>query len=264
MKSGFLLILLGSCRTIGAFHASLPCSIDTLRNCPQHGYEKFDVFIVGAVSNEDAIERLRRQQMELSSMEQEKPPMIFDQEIVDEINAAYITLEKRTQQGPGSLARYEMQELELRLHKIMHEMRANEHLRRIKPPTTSREELGGATVIAASRYNNPMSMASRESPIDSRSWSSDSDTSEDEGPRYDGFGGMGQPRGTVNTYVIPGMDEMSKDEYMKALQDQISNVQNERRRSGLAGNRSSRDYLKSLSNPGVLNQNVDNIDNEYY
>lgn len=241
MKGIWLLILVGSLETSTAFHASLPSQIGTVRNLPETVNEKFDVIILRAVSSEDAIERLRRQQEELRAMDEEKPPIIFDQEMIEEMTAAYRTLEKRVQQGPGSLTRHEMQELELRLHKIMHEMRVNQHSRPIKPPMTSRDDIGGMQPIqSGSRF--------------------DTDESDDEeGPRYDGSGGMGQPRGTVNTYTIPGMEDMSKDEYIKALQDQILKTQHERRTNGNGGNKATWSYLNSLSGKveGILNAKPD-------
>lgn len=259
MKGIWLFILIGSCETVKAFHASLPCQVRTVNNFAEQ--DAIDVIVIQAVSSDDAIERLRRQQSEFRAMEEEKPPILFDQDIIDEMIAAYTTLEKRVQQGPGSLSRLEKQELELRLHKVMHEMRVNQHLRPIKPQTRSKEELGGATVVDPTF--NPAANGGRRANVvqsfQSTNKSYDIDISDDEGPRYDGTGGMGQPRGTVNTYAIPGMEEMSKDEYMRALQDQIINVQEERRRKGYGGNKSSWDYLSSLTGQpeGVLNRKPD-------
>jgi hypothetical protein len=57
---------------------------------------------------------------------------------------------------------------------------------------------------------------------------------------------MGQPRGTVNTYVIPGMDEMTAEEYQQTLQQSIIDRQKRRRASGVVGNLSSSSYLDGL------------------
>ena len=74
------------------------------------------------------------------------------------------------------------------------------------------------------------------------------DLSNDEGPQWDGKGGMGMAKGTRNTYVIPGMDEMTGEEYRKALQKSVSDRQEQRRkaRGGVVGNRAGHDYLASL------------------
>ena len=107
---------------------------------------------------------------------------------------------------------------------------------------TSRDDMGGM---------QPMQSGSRLFNTD--------EYDDEEGPRYDGSGGMGQPRGTVNTYTIPGMEDMNKDEYIKALQDQILKTQHERRTNGNGGNKATWSYLNSLSGKveGILNAKPD-------
>jgi hypothetical protein len=89
------------------------------------------------------------------------------------------------------------------------------------------------------------------------------DVSNDDGPAYDGQTGFGLARGTRNTYVIPGMDEMSPEEYREKLQASISARQAKRReeamKSGIIGNRSSNGYLDTLGQQG---ENDDEFDNE--
>lgn len=91
------------------------------------------------------------------------------------------------------------------------------------------------------------------------------DMSNDDGPAYDGQGGFGLARGTKNTYVIPGMDEMSPEEYRQKLQESISARQAKRReeaiKSGVIGNRSSNGYLDTLGQQGESNDEFD-ADNE--
>lgn len=74
------------------------------------------------------------------------------------------------------------------------------------------------------------------------------DTSLDEGPAYDGSGGMGLAKGTSNTYIIPGMEEMSPEEYRAALQKSVIDRQSNRHkgRDGMVGNRAAHQYLDSL------------------
>jgi len=65
-------------------------------------------------------------------------------------------------------------------------------------------------------------------------------------------GGYGLASGTTNTYAIPGMEEMSAQEYRDKLQETISARQAERRKKslqandGVIGNRSSSGYLDGL------------------
>ena len=94
------------------------------------------------------------------------------------------------------------------------------------------------------------------------------DTSNDEGPAYDGQGGFGLARGTKNTYVIPGMDEMSPEEYRAKLQESISARQAKRReeaiKSGVIGNRSSNGYLETLGGGSTQGENdFNSIKKEY-
>lgn len=72
------------------------------------------------------------------------------------------------------------------------------------------------------------------------------DTSEDDGPAYDGTGGMGLAKGTRNTYVIAGMDEMTPEQYREALQKSVSDRQARRRKMGIVGNQASGNYLDNL------------------
>jgi len=75
------------------------------------------------------------------------------------------------------------------------------------------------------------------------------DTSEDDGPAYDGTGGLGLAKDTANTYIIPGMDEMTGEEYRTALQKSVSERQANRSRvlGPSIGNMSSNNYLDNLS-----------------
>jgi hypothetical protein len=53
--------------------------------------------------SDEAIERLRQQQEDRTVMEQEQPPMLYHEEMVQTISNDYMTLEKRIHGGPGAL-----------------------------------------------------------------------------------------------------------------------------------------------------------------
>lgn len=78
------------------------------------------------------------------------------------------------------------------------------------------------------------------------------DHNEEEGSAYDGTGGMGLAKGTANTYDIPGMDEMTADEYQKALSQAVIDRAAKRRygMGGRHGNQQTNDYMASLSTGG--------------
>jgi len=81
------------------------------------------------------------------------------------------------------------------------------------------------------------------------------DSDNEDGPAYDPAGGQGSlAKGTRNTYVIPNMNEMSPEEYQKALQQSIIDEQAERRKKIGAGygNRATWDYLNNLSGESGL------------
>ena len=75
------------------------------------------------------------------------------------------------------------------------------------------------------------------------------DNSNDETPAYEENSGMGLAKGTRNTYVIDGMDEMSPEEYRKALQESVSQRQSRRKdgTGGIVGNRAALQYLDTLN-----------------
>lgn len=94
----------------------------------------------------------------------------------------------------------------------------------------------------------PANMLHAVQPVALRPNPDQVDTSEDDGPKYDGTSGLGLAKGTANTYIIPGMDEMTGEEYREALQKSVSDRQ-ARRRDAIGpsiGNKSSNNYLDAL------------------
>lgn len=163
-----------------------------------------------------------------------EPPKIFDDDLLDDMQQALLTMEKRVKEGPGSLTSAEVKDLGARLDRIIQEMKQNEHLspKNLFLTDTNSNQSAPAVAAATPTIIKP---------------STSLDKLEDETPSYDGKGGMGQPRGTVNTYIIEGMEEMDSETYRLALQQSIIDRQRERRRSGKVGNRGSIDYLSTLS-----------------
>jgi len=80
------------------------------------------------------------------------------------------------------------------------------------------------------------------------------DDNESEGPAYDGSG-FGVAKGTANTYVIEGMDEMTAEEYQEALSQQVIERARQRRYGlgGAHGNRQTLDYMNALSGGRDIN-----------
>ena len=141
----------------------------------------------------------------------------------------------------------EIDQLENRFRRIIEEMKINEHNRPTKKSSSTepqhqqqqqQQQVQSSPTVITNERNNVL------------------DTSNDEGPVYDGSGGMGQPRGTVNTYAIEGMEEMTSEEYIKALQNKVIETQRERRESGRIGSHGTWNYLNQLSGntAGILNK----------
>ena len=173
---------------------------------------------------------------------EEEPPSLFDKELLLDMSEALTKLERRVQEGPEALSMLEVDQLDGELRRIIDEMKVNQDK---KPPRPARSDGKGAPSQqqASILHADPDAIASLQIKRDENAVV---DASLDEGPSYDGHGGMGQPRGTVNTYIIPGMEEMSSDEYRLALQQSLIDRQARRKASGVTGNQQSSNYLEGL------------------
>lgn len=170
----------------------------------------------------------------------EEPPKLFSDSLYDDMQQALLTLEKRIKEGPGSLSMLEVEELIGQTQRIVVEMRDFE---------AGRVSGLGTAQIPAAAPPQPVMEVVKSNVV--------TDTSDDEGPAYDGKG-MGVPKGTRNTYVIPGMEEMSPEEYQAALNESILARQRERQSLGGYGNRATWDYLNNLTGEkGVLKRDDD-------
>ena len=173
-------------------------------------------------------------------------PLQFDDALLDDMQNVLLALEKRVKEGDGSLSLLEVEEMDTQLNRIIAEMKVNQNKQIELPPPEEQS-------INVPRINVPPPTKASVSAVTESPPVSVTDISLDEGPEYDGTGGMGQPRGTVNTYIIEGMDEMSPEEYRDALQKSIIDRQKTRRATGVVGNRSTWNYLNNLTGEtGVL------------
>ena len=192
---------------------------------------------------------------------------LFEDDLLQDMQQCLLMLERRVRDGPGSLSALEVEELDFSTRRILQEMKLNEHNRPKPVPaafmnepistststSTSAPSMQATTVATSSQHQQQQPQQQQRPSFQAQGTS---DISEDEGPVYDGKGGMGQPRGTVNTYDIPGMDEMSPEEYQQALQKSVSDRQKKRQETGDYGNRRATDYLNNLGKgmvaPGMV------------
>jgi hypothetical protein len=168
--------------------------------------------------------------------EEEEAPKLFEDSVYVDMQQILLTLEKRAKNGPGSLSLLEVEEFQILSERVLLEMKENEanrvgSLQAATPPPAAPALAAPAPVAAVQEAHAQVV----------------TDTSNDEGPEFDGTGGFGLAKGTRNTYVLPGMDEMSPDEYQAALRQMVIDQHWERKKSGAYGNRSPWDYLNSLS-----------------
>lgn len=170
----------------------------------------------------DEIVANARAKIGLPPEDDDEYPQIFEEHLMNDMRSALLKLEQRVQEGPGGLSILQVEELDGELRRILAEMKANQDQRPVKGASAPVTRVATTTAIT--------------------------DTSMDEGPVYDGTGGMGQPRGTVNTYALDGMEEMSPAEYQKKLQESIIERQRQRRHNSniTTGNKATWNYLSSL------------------
>lgn len=202
--------------------------------------------------------------------EEDEAPKIFDDDIYDCIKNSLLLLEKRVQEGPGSLSKEEVNDLVDMTQRISREMREFDP----RPPPVHREQVIDVAQVAVTDpsttasfsvapkavHRTPPSPYQSEATKETNNFSAAAGEGEreaadlsEEGGDYDGTGGFGLAKGTRNTYVIPGMEEMSPEEYRAELQRSVIERQRERRlnRGGLVGNRAAHDYLNTLGYGGT-------------
>jgi len=214
--------------------------------------------------------------------EEEEPDFLFDDDLLDDMKQCLVTLEKRVKEGPGCLTVEEIQGMADASARILKDMNVNTVIeqKQPSPPAASLapppppavsiappspQEVSSTGVVAdnfdqdtnvvtpysgAPATIDPTTSSSAPEAADGQVFT---ETSDEEGKPYDGKGGMGLAAGTRNTYLIPGMDEMSPEEYRAALQQSVSDRQRQRRgnRDGLIGNRSALQYLDQLGYGGA-------------
>jgi len=169
----------------------------------------------------------------LATDDDEEAPKIFSDELYDDMRRCLLLLERRVKDGPGSVNADEVTDFEAATDRILGDM--NERAANFARPASAAAPVASLSPPPpASEFGDGVFGVT--------------DMSLDEGPAYDGTGGMGQARGTRNTYVIPGMDEMTAEEYQKELQRSVIARQEERRVAtrGIIGNRASHSYLDQL------------------
>jgi hypothetical protein len=170
-------------------------------------------------------------------------PQIFAPAIYDDFQSALLLLEKRITSGPSSLTKLEFQQFEEQTSRIVMEMKEylndpvgrGEAIRRgyqqvvvgnaadattsmtITPPDTPI-----ATTPATTTAIPTLAQLETSIIINQVQDANNNNIANPEGDVNEDYANFGLARGTTNTYVIPGMEEMSPEEYRSKLQETIS------------------------------------------
>lgn len=245
-------------------------------------YCNFGLSQAGTVLYSSAAQEFIRKQQDAANnaIEEEEEPKLFSDELYADMQNCLLTLEKRVQEGPGCLDHTSVDDFAKAAGRILQDMKnqATELDERIKPgERQARAEaaaLEAAEVaeqegkspdevekIAKAAYDEATAaMMPKPSEADSESkelpeseekptMESKGVTDENNGDFEEFDGKYGVAKGTANTYTIPGMDEMTAEEYQKALEQAVIDRAAKRRHTldGRHGNQQTNDYMASLS-----------------
>lgn len=190
-------------------------------------------------------------------------PKLYSDELLEDMRDVLRLLERRVQGGLGSLSSAEAEDFATKSNSIIVEMKQKENERLADASSPSSESPPAATVLAATASASAVVEKPEAETSDPEEEMYDPEV---EGPGYDPSGGQGSiSKGTRNTYIIPGMESMSSDEYRLALQQSLIDRQSQRKATGTYGNRNTWDYLNNLSgnkHKGALrNDDDDELEN---
>ena len=184
-------------------------------------------------------EILAQQREKQGLPEIDEHPKLYSDELLEDMKQILRLLERRVRDGQGSISRLEVEEFVAMSNNVVVEMKQKEFERLVEASSPA-----ASTTASEGSTNAPTATVGKTPPI-----AADAEDYHptQEGPDYDPSGGQGSiPRETTNTYIIPGMDEMSPEEYRLELQKSISARQSKRKSTGITGNRNTWDYLNNL------------------
>ena len=221
-------------------------------------------------------EILEQQRARSGLPDPDEHPKLYSDELLDDMKEVLVLLERRVQDGMGSIGSSDIERFVSMSNNILVEMKEKEY-QRLNDAAATSSSSSAAAAPATTESSTATTAAAVVETAPAKSASAGVDTAEKdkttteekeeeevydpevEGPDYDPAGGQGSiPKDTRNTYIIPGMDAMSPEEYRVALQQSIIDRQSQRKASGKYGNRNTWDYLNNLSgDTGVLKDDAD-------
>jgi len=236
---GVQIILLFStetCQSFTTYHQSIPFKKSAV-------YTKISLSSQAPLSSEEIANQAQQ-------IKESIPTSMFEESLVEDMTRCVKLLGKRVDNGPGSLSVLEIEEMNIGMQRIMKEMEEYASGSTTTPgvcPVKSSNVIdvqpeAPEEVAAPLEMPFPTSVTPEPEP----------ETPEEADVGYGAAGvGFGLANDTTNTYVIPGMDEMTPEEYRTALQESVSARQSGRKDAlgSNIGNRQSQNYLDNLGNP---------------
>jgi len=226
-----------------------------------------NVVVLYSTAAEDFVKKQQEaaRAKEEEELEELERPQLFSDDIMEDMRTSLLTLERRTKEGPGCLTHGDIDEFAMAAGRVLRDMKAQGKSLpdRIRPGERRARAEAAAEEAAINaeeegKSSEEIELIAREAydaatkgmiPPPTESIIQEDTTSDEDGPAYDGTGGMGLAKGTANTYDIPGMDEMTADEYQEALAQAVIDRATKRRygMGGRHGNQQTNDYMQSLS-----------------
>lgn len=137
---------------------------------------------------------------------EEQEEQIFEDALLDDMQQILLTLEKRVKEGPGSIPLLEIEQFWAMATNVMDEMKGkeNERLDTLSsgsaPPAAAPPQQLEASTEVVEAPPAPAVEATVAPVEDTEEEAEVQDISQDEGPKYEGEGGMGLAKGTANTW----------------------------------------------------------------
>lgn len=126
---------------------------------------------------------------------------LFEDALLDNMQQCLLTLETRVKDGPGSIPLLEIEEFQAMANNILADMKEKEN-ERLNTLSSGSAPVAAAVAPAVAPPAIQAQVAASPTIEDTAEVEETviPDTSEDDGPAYEGSGGMGLAKGTANTW----------------------------------------------------------------
>lgn len=187
----------------------------------------------------DIVSRIQQQKQQLQEEMDPPAPKLFSDDLLEDMQQVLLLLETRVKNGPGTLSATQLQDFNTRTQRILVDMKNG--------GSQQSNQIVESKPAMSTPPSPPPAPAADASAPQQVKWSTILEDPKDFQEDYSPTGGSGSlAKGTANTYIIPGMDAMTPEEYQQALQQSIIDRQSRRKASGAYGNLAAQSYLTNL------------------